>query len=58
MAGLGAIGAMNQIPNMPTNNISQIASSGMIIANVGQLSKNAMGITKSMNIEKKKFKWK
>jgi hypothetical protein len=61
MAGMGAIGAMGQIPNMPQNNISQIASAGFTIANVGQLSKNAMDMTKMMGGNQKKkmnIKWK
>jgi hypothetical protein len=62
MAGMGAIGAMGNIPGMPpsSSNISQIAGAGFTIANIGQMSKNAMGLTKMMGATQKKVqvKWK
>jgi len=60
MAGMGAIGAMGSIPGMPQNNISQLAGAGFSIANIGQMSKNAMGLTKMMGATQKKVqvKWK
>jgi Na+-translocating ferredoxin:NAD+ oxidoreductase RnfE subunit len=60
MAGMGAIGAMGSIPGMPANNISQMAGAGFTMANIGQMSKNAMDITKMMGTTRKKVqvKWK
>ena len=49
MAGMGIIGSMGSMPGMPSNNISSIASAGFTLANVGQLSKNAMGLTRMMD---------
>lgn len=54
MAGMGAVGMMGQIPGMPANNTSQIVGASMGIANIGQLSKNAMNLTKMMGKPKKK----
>jgi len=47
MAGLGAMGALSGMPGMPkeAGGITSIAGAGLAMANVGVLSKNAMGMT-------------
>ncbi len=54
MAGLGAMGAMSSIPGMPAQagNVTQVASAGLTLTNVGQLAKVGMDIMP--NTKKKK----
>ena len=52
MAGMGAIGAMSSMPGMPSTPIPGIASAGLAITNVGQMSKNAMDITNMTGYKK------
>lgn len=49
MAGLGAMGAMANLPGMPAEagTVSRVAGSGLVLANVGQLGKTGMGIASS-----------
>jgi len=56
MAGLGAMGAMSNIPGMPkeSGNIVGAAGAGFTMLNIGQMTKNAMSITGSMKTGKKK----
>jgi len=56
MAGMGAIGAMSTMPGMPKNNVAGIASAGIGLANVGQLSKTGMDLAGSMGSSSKKSK--
>jgi len=58
MAGMGAMGAMETIPGMPKTPIPGIVGSGLAIANVGQLSKNAMGLTSMMGSQTRQRKRK
>jgi len=44
MAGLGALGAMNNIPGMPKNNVSSLASTGVNLALIGNVAKMGMNI--------------
>ena len=59
MAGMGAMGAMGSIPGMPAQagGITNIASSGLALANVGQLSKNAMDLTRVFSDKGKNCKY-
>ncbi len=58
MAGMGAIGIMGNMPGMPKTPIPGIVGSGLAIANVGQLSKNAMGLTSMMGSQTRQRKRK
>jgi hypothetical protein len=56
MAGMAALGAVSNAPGMPSEakNVSNLASSGIVLANVGQFGKNAIGISNMMGQGKKK----
>ena len=51
IAGMGVMGAMSNINGMPkeSGTVSNIASSGLVLANVGQLGKTGLGLAKSLN---------
>lgn len=70
MAGMSALGAMGSIKGMPAGaaNIAGIASSGLALANVGQLVKTTQSIVpnvsgrdklgyKKATVAKLKYKW-
>ena len=44
MAGLGALGAINQVPGMPKNNVSGLASTGVNLAILGDVTRLGMNI--------------
>jgi len=44
MAGLGALGAMNNIPGMPKNNVTGLASTGVNLALIGNVANIGMNI--------------
>ena len=50
MAGMGALGAMGNIPGMPAgaSNVAGIASSGLALANVGQLANTGMVVADTL----------
>ena len=50
MAGLGAMGAMQNLPGMPKEaaGITSIAGSGLMLANVGQMAKTGMSLTNTL----------
>jgi hypothetical protein len=56
MVGIAALGAVSSTPGMPSEakTVSGLASSGIVLANVGQLGKNAMGMGNMMSQGKKK----
>ena len=57
MGGMGAMGAMQGIPGMPAaaKGTTNIVGAGLNLANIGQLAKTGMTITKGMNPKKKKL---
>lgn len=57
-AGMGAMGAMTSVPGMPAqaSNIAGVAGAGLTLANVGQLAKTGMSLTKLMKISSKNKK--
>lgn len=62
MGGMFALGSMESLPGMPAQakGVTSIASAGLNIANVGQLSKTSMGILDSFKTGKSKksnLKW-
>ncbi len=46
--GLGALGAVGAIPGMPAaaGNVTRLAGSGLVLANVGQLAKTGLALPK------------
>ena len=58
MAGLGAMGAMSNVPGMPAaaGNVTQAAGAGLTLVNVGQTAKIGMAIPRMMEgqVQKKK----
>lgn len=56
MAGLGAIGAMNSIPGMPKNNVGGLASTGVNLAVLGDVTKIGMNIIPQKKSPKKGHK--
>ena len=62
MGGLYAMGSLSSLPGMPAEakGVSAIASSGVQLANIGQLGKTAMGLTdpfQEKSSKKKKMSW-
>ena len=57
-AGLGAMGAMSNIPGMPAaaGNVTQIAGSGLALVGVGKVAEIGMAIPKMMSGQKTKGK--
>jgi len=56
MAGLGALGAINQVPGMPKNNVSGLASTGVNLAVLGDVTKLGMNIIPKNKSHKKGHK--
>ncbi len=52
MGGMGAMGAMSGMTGMPSTPVPGLVGTGLAIANVGQLSKNAMDITNMTRYKK------
>jgi hypothetical protein len=62
MGGMLTLGTMESLPGMPASakGVSAIATTGLNLANVGQLSKTAMGVVDSFKTKKSsktKLKW-
>ena len=53
MAGLGALGQMNQIPGMPKNNVTGLASTGVNLALIGNVAKIGTNIIPQKKKHKK-----
>jgi len=48
MAGYSVLGTMQKVPGMPSqaSNVTNIAGAGLQLANVGQLTKTGLSLTK------------
>jgi len=55
MAGLSAVGAMGNLPGMPTNQVASTTASAVNLANVGNLAKIGMNIIPKSKGKKWKF---
>lgn len=52
MAGIGALGTMNQLPGMPKNSVTSIAATGVNLAQLGQVTKIGLNIIPKKKVKK------